>query len=64
MNKILVFLMGLILFSCNGQETKKPLTKNQKMDKQNLEYITFGGGCFWCVESCFNMLKGLDAAIS
>lgn len=34
------------------------------MDKQNLEYITFGGGCFWCVESCFNMLKGVDAAIS
>lgn len=64
MNKILVFLMGLMMTSCNGQETKKPITNNQKMDKQNLEYITFGGGCFWCVESCFNMLKGVDAAIS
>lgn len=50
--------------SCNGQDTNK--SKNEKiiMDKNNLEYITFGGGCFWCVESCFNMLKGVDVAVS
>ena len=36
----------------------------QKMDNNNLEEITFGGGCFWCVESCFNMLKGVQSAIS
>lgn len=30
----------------------------------NLENITFGGGCFWCVESCFNMLKGVELAVS
>lgn len=64
MNKILLLLLSVLMISCNGQETKKTLTKNQKMDRQNLEYITFGGGCFWCVESCFNMLKGVDAAIS
>ena len=31
---------------------------------ENLEQITFGGGCFWCVESCFNMLNGVDKAVS
>lgn len=30
----------------------------------NLEKITFGGGCFWCVESCFNILNGVESAVS
>lgn len=34
------------------------------MDNNNVEQITFGGGCFWCVESCFNMLKGVQSAVS
>jgi peptide-methionine (S)-S-oxide reductase len=39
-------------------------TINLKMDKNNFQQITFGGGCFWCVESCFNILKGVGSAIS
>ena len=34
------------------------------MENKNLEYVTFGGGCFWCVESCFNLLKGVESVIS
>ena len=64
MNKILVILMCFILSSCNGQEAKKSLTKNQKMDNKNLEYITFGGGCFWCVEGAFEYLNGVESVVS
>ena len=32
--------------------------------EQNKEIATIAGGCFWCIESCFNMLKGVDSVLS
>ena len=40
------------------------MTNLKKMDKQNLEYITFGGGCFWCVDSVLDLLKGVESTTS
>ncbi|WP_226063650.1 peptide-methionine (S)-S-oxide reductase MsrA [Kaistella polysaccharea] len=34
------------------------------MDTQNLEYLTFGGGCFWCVDSVLDLLKGVESTTS
>jgi len=28
------------------------------------ELATFGGGCFWCIESAFNQVKGVNEAVS
>ena len=54
----------MFVLSCYAQETKKQMTNTKKMDKQNLEYITFGGGCFWCVDSVLDLLKGVESTTS
>lgn len=65
MNKLLFILLSLLMISCEGQEKKITLQNSkQKMENKNFEQVTFGGGCFWCVESCFNMLKGVENAVS
>lgn len=64
MTRYLLIILSFFLISCNGQEKKvKPLT-NQTMDNNNLEHATLAGGCFWCVESCFHMLKGVATVTS
>ena len=30
----------------------------------NIQEITLGGGCFWCIESAFNKIKGVQSAVS
>ncbi|MCL1667644.1 peptide-methionine (S)-S-oxide reductase MsrA [Elizabethkingia ursingii] len=63
MKKVFFLILSLLLVSCQGQEKGKSTVKQNKMENK-LAYATIGGGCFWCVESCFNMLKGVDSVIS
>ncbi len=30
----------------------------------NLQYLTLGGGCFWCIEAAFSQMKGVVSATS
>lgn len=30
----------------------------------NKQVATLAGGCFWCIESAFNTVEGVDKAIS
>lgn len=34
------------------------------MKNQELEIITLGGGCFWCLEAIFKELKGVEKVVS
>lgn len=33
-------------------------------NQTNRKQVTVGGGCFWCIEAFFNMVKGVEKAVS
>src|SRR3990167_3439164 len=33
-------------------------------NKNNIETIVLGGGCFWCTETIFKMIKGIISVVS
>jgi peptide methionine sulfoxide reductase msrA/msrB len=57
-----VMILIPLLYGCSESIAGKPL-EMQKMDDK-LELATFAGGCFWCVESDFEKLEGVQEVIS
>ena len=49
-----------------NKSSKKPSSQKdvKDMNKEKLEQATFAGGCFWCVESVFESIDGVQDAIS
>jgi peptide methionine sulfoxide reductase msrA/msrB len=72
MKKILIigvlFLIGIVLFGFQKTDDKnlKPEEKSSVMKTESKDYktATFAGGCFWCVESDFEKVDGVIAAVS
>jgi peptide-methionine (S)-S-oxide reductase len=69
-SKITVIVLSIITsafhFSCGSAGEKKEAglqNQTNKMD-QKLEKITFGAGCFWCVEAVFQRVKGVKSVTS
>ena len=56
-NQLYLFILPLILFSlsCTSQTIET---------KQSFETATFGAGCFWCTETIFEELKGVENVVS
>jgi peptide-methionine (S)-S-oxide reductase len=55
----LIFIVLMQVSSCAQNKDSKPLINQNRMTDKNLDTITFGAGCFWCVEAVFQQLKGV-----
>ncbi len=63
--KILIFIAGFFLLSCQSQGNKKAAAAEPvSIEYQKLDTATFAGGCFWCVEASFEQIKGVISAVS
>ncbi len=57
----MIFFLAIVNCNSNGKKT----TSNQDyLNNPNLEKATLAGGCFWCVESDFEKVEGVIAAVS
>lgn len=69
MNKLLknIALIGLISItlshiSCGS--SSKPRASSSNLNTTKMDTITFGAGCFWCVEAVYQRLKGVHSVTS
>jgi len=53
-----IFIAVLQVTSC-AQHDNKPKIGETMISPENLDTITLGAGCFWCVEAVFEQLKGV-----
>ena len=54
--------LGIILFSCSDYKANSNKIEHNKI--LEMDTITFGAGCFWCVEAIFQDLKGVERVAS
>ena len=62
---ILCFIaIGWIAFNKTDNKVINSKITEPKGDQSNMETATLAGGCFWCIETIFDELKGVDKVIS
>ncbi len=60
---ITTIIAGFVLISCNDYKAEK-VTIDTDINYTNMDTITLGAGCFWCVEAIFQDIKGVESVVS
>ncbi len=68
-NNIAIAFLSFFIAACNiGKSGNVEHTITQTMQSENkinvTDTATFAGGCFWCIETIFAQLEGVDTVLS
>lgn len=61
---ITIPLLGILGCSSIADEPKSETQVQTTNKADEMETITFGAGCFWCVEAVFQRMKGVEKVVS
>ncbi len=67
MKNLLVVFMSLFMlagFTSCAQQKQKLAAKKVQKDLSKYSKATFASGCFWCVETVYESVKGVEEAVS
>lgn len=64
LSTILFLCLGLSTFAQDELSIKLIKQESNMANSENMEKITLGAGCFWCVEAVFQELNGVKSVIS
>ena len=60
---IITAIIGFTLISCNEYKAEK-IRSETSIKLTDMDTITLGAGCFWCVEAIFQDIKGVESVVS
>ncbi len=61
---ISIFSFVFLIISCVDFQAETKEVILQDLNNSKMDTITFGAGCFWCVEAIFSDLKGVEKVVS
>lgn len=61
---ISIFSFVFLIISCVDYQAETKEVISQDLNNSKMDTITFGAGCFWCVEAIFSDLKGVEKVVS
>lgn len=62
MRSVMILLVALLTVACSGGSEAQ--ARQGARTGASLDTVTFGGGCFWCVEEAFDEVEGVISTTS